>query len=194
MDEGMKLMDFETELGFIKNPDIRKFAEQAIMSLPEYFFQMPASTTGKYHPQYALGDGGLLRHTKAAVRIAIELFRIYWWNFTEDEKDLIVVALMLHDGRKKGDNIKFTAEEHPLIQCSAMEEDEHLKNIISDEYFKMIIDGISSHMGGWNKKRYTNEEIMPLPKTQMQKFIHFADYIASRKCLEFNFEVPIKRD
>ena len=41
--------------------------------LPNYFFEVPASSTGKYHPEFALGDGGLIRHTKVAVRIAYEL-------------------------------------------------------------------------------------------------------------------------
>ena len=71
--------------------------------MPDYFFHVAASSTGKYHPKYALGDGGLLRHTKAAVRIAHELLiNPSITNFTDDEKDLIIMALTLHDGLKSG--------------------------------------------------------------------------------------------
>ena len=44
-----------------------------IDSLPDYFFEVAAASTGKYHPKYAQGEGGLVRHTKAAVKIAYEL-------------------------------------------------------------------------------------------------------------------------
>ena len=35
----------------------------------------------------------------------------------------------------------------------------------------------------------STEEIMPKPKGSMQSFVHLCDYLASRKALEFNFDV-----
>jgi hypothetical protein len=46
-------------------------------------------------------------------------------------------------------------------------------------------------MGQWNKDYKTGMEIMPKPKDEYQKFVHLVDYLASRKCLEMNFDVPI---
>ena len=60
---------FEQELKYLKTDKVRKACEVMIEKLPDYFFEIPASSTGKYHPEYATGKGGLLRHTKAAVRI-----------------------------------------------------------------------------------------------------------------------------
>lgn len=37
---------------------------------------MPASTTGKYHPPFALGEGGLVRHTLAACCWAKDLLQL----------------------------------------------------------------------------------------------------------------------
>ena len=54
-----------------------------------------------------------------------------------------------------------------------------------------MLHGIRSHMGKWNFEYKTKKEIMPKPVTDFQKIIHAADYIASRKCLEFNFDAPI---
>ena len=59
---------FAKELETFKHDDIRKFAEVLIDNAPDYFFHVAASSTGKYHPKYALNDGGLMRHTKAVVR------------------------------------------------------------------------------------------------------------------------------
>ena len=82
---------FEEELRYIKDKRIRENLVIMINKLPDYFFEVPASSTGKYHPTFSLGKGGLLRHTKAAVRIAVELFNdISINNFNQNEKDLII--------------------------------------------------------------------------------------------------------
>jgi len=70
-----KVEHFKNELEYIKDPKIREFTEKAIEDMPDYFFEATSSSSGKYHPSYALGNGGLLRHTRAAVRIAVELFK-----------------------------------------------------------------------------------------------------------------------
>lgn len=38
--------------------------------LPDYFFEAPASSTGKYHPAFANEPGGLILHSLAAARYA----------------------------------------------------------------------------------------------------------------------------
>ena len=139
---------FEKELLLIKNPIIKEIAEEGIALLPDYFYHVPASSTGKYHPNYALGDGGLYRHVRAAVGIAVDLFRIY--NFASDEQDLIIVSLILHDGWKQGlDGITGnTVHAHPLIATKVLIEK------ISTEgksekalYLTLVCENISSHMG-----------------------------------------------
>ena len=110
-----RLRVFEKELKMILNPNIRKFAEEAIKTFPDYFFEIGASSTGKHHPAYALGFGGLVRHTQAAIKIAAELFKIESYNFTDDEKDLIIASLICHDAWKHGtDFAKFTIDTHRL--------------------------------------------------------------------------------
>ena len=66
-----KVKTFEKELEYIVDDNIKESAKTMIELLPDYFFHEAASSTGKYHPSYALGDGGLVRHTKAAVRVAM---------------------------------------------------------------------------------------------------------------------------
>lgn len=190
----MKAKVFEKELILIENEKIRSFAIKAIEQMPDYFFSIPASSTGKYHPSYTIGDGGLARHVRAAVRIAFELFRLEEWSFTQDQKDLIIVALLLHDGWKNGmpeNKISFTVTEHPTIASSEIKRIFWDTNIIPNEQIDYICSGISTHMGQWNKNFKSGEEVLEKPKLEHQKFIHLADYLASRKCLEMNFEVPL---
>ena len=158
--------------------------------LPDYFFSVAASSTGKYHPPYALGEGGLVRHTKAAVTIAHELLQLEMYNdvFTPAEKDLIIAALILHDGKKHGDNgSQYTVAEHPLVVADWIAGDEVLSDMLPASTLQVLRDAIASHMGQWNTDYKTKKEILPKPQTEIQKFVHLCDYLASRKYLEFNF-------
>ena len=53
----------------IENDDLRILAGEMIKTIPEYWYHVRASSTGKYPPEYSLGEGGLMRHTVALVRI-----------------------------------------------------------------------------------------------------------------------------
>jgi 23S rRNA maturation-related 3'-5' exoribonuclease YhaM len=184
-----QLKVFEPELNQIHNEKIKEFTIRALEKLPEYFWKIPASSTGKYHPSYSLGDGGLARHTKAAVRIAIELFNLDMWKFDEVQKDIILSALFLHDGNKSGKEYsKYTVHDHPLLVAEFIKTDEELNQILQRDIIERIANGIESHMGQWNTTKYS-EVVLPKPENGIQKFIHMCDYLASRKCIEINFNV-----
>ena len=181
-----RLKCFEKELSYINNAKIKEFTEEAIKMLPDYFFKIPASSTGKYHPEYTTGDGGLVRHTQAAVRIAVELFNINL--FTTIEMDCIVSALILHDGLKSGaEKSEYTKHEHPLLMGLFVRSSEKLISIIDNDTLELIVSGIESHMGQWNVSKYSNI-VLKIPETREQRYIHMCDYLASRKCLEFKNE------
>ena len=184
-----KVKVFEEELNFISDEKIRTFAETAISKLPDYFFDVAASSTGKYHPQYSLGIGGLVRHTKAAVKLANEVLALEHYNiFTKDEKDMIITSLILHDGWKHGVLFNtYTVAKHPIIASEWVLQDPDF-NMITEEQKKFISDCIASHMGEWNVDWKTNEEILPKPQTEAQKFVHLCDYLASRKYITIEFD------
>lgn len=180
-----KLQHFSTELGFIEREDIRKETENLIGLLPDYFFSVPASSTGKYHPDYALENEGLLRHTQAAVRIAHELLRLEMFNGLSEKKDFIYAALILHDGLKHGkDHSPYSVANHPLLAANFIVE--HCESL---EIGEEIADLVATHMGQWNTDYRNGLEIMQKPSTKAQSFVHLCDYLASRKFLEFNFGV-----
>lgn len=135
---------FNKELSLIKSDEVRNFVEDFLEQVPDYFFTTAASSTGKYHPNYALGEGGLVRHTKAATRIAYELFRINFFKYNDIEQDLILASLILHDTYKHGKNgSKYTVTEHPVV---AAQEVLNFSSDINKEYKERIASNISSHM------------------------------------------------
>mgnify|MGYP002069840585 FL=1 len=189
---------FDSILNTIENEDIRYFAEQCIETIPDYFWEVGASSTGKYHPQYALGELGLARHTCALVRFLNHILSVDCFanKFTSREKDLMRVAGMMHDTRKSGDDEayaknKFTKFDHPLL---AANEIRTLIGFISEEELKLVATTIESHMGQWNTDK-RSKVVLPLPKNKYQKMLHLADYLASRKDIEAlfdGFETPKK--
>lgn len=178
-----------TELNTIRTPEIKAFAEWAVKILPNYFFEVPASSTGKYHPEYALGEGGLLRHTKAAVGIAATLLgtETFGGSYSNGQQDAIICALILHDGLKHGiPKQKYTIKNHPRAICNHIESNVDAGDCsLTTEQREAIYGLIKSHMGQWNDS--DADQPLPKPHTSAQRFVHLCDFLASRKQLEYKF-------
>lgn len=180
---------FEMELSYIKDSKYKESLMKIIDALPDYWFHEAASSTGKYHPSYALGEGGLLRHSKAAMRIGYDLLSnpAIGDKYTNREKDLLLISLLVHDGLKLGlPKEKYTRFDHPILMANYVLEkkDEFL---LSEEDAKFIADCIKTHMGNWTTD-YNGEEVLEKPKTKYQNFVHMCDYLASRKSLLVPFD------
>lgn len=161
VEQTLSLMSFES---FFHSEELKDFVERAYRTcVPLDFFIQPASMSGRYHPGYELGVGGLVRHTKAAMIMAKALFPLY--HFTEKEEDLILAALALHDIAKP-------SKLHP-IEVKAI-----LDPMMEDHYstIERVIPLIESHMGQWDQFGK-----LPQPQSSLQKFVHLCDYLASRK-------------
>ena len=184
----VKSENFKEELNYIKKDKYKDNAKILINLLPDYFFEVAASSTGKYHPSFALGEGGLLRHTKVAVKIANELLNdeVIGYTFTDDEKDLMIISLIMHDGLKHGiSKEKYTRFDHPIIVAEFIENNKDKLSLTEGE-LKFIKEAISSHMGNWNTNPYS-DVVLPKPKNKYQRFVHMCDYLASRKFLDVKF-------
>lgn len=184
-----RLEILKKEINYVKDSKRRNDLKTLIGLLPEYFFEVPASSTGKYHPEFALGDGGLVRHTKVAVRMAVELLNnnCVGMKFSDTDKDLIIMALVLHDGVKSGvEKSKYTKFDHPLLVSKLIMENKDKVSLDIDDLRKLC-SMIESHMGEWNVDPYTKEEVLPKPRTAEQRFVHMCDYLASRKFLNVSF-------
>lgn len=180
---------FKIELNYIKNERIRRSCLEMIKLLPDYFFEIEASSTGKYHPSYALGKGGLLRHTKAAVRIAVDLLSdaCIGDKYTNDEKDLMIMGLILHDGVKCGvPKERYTRFDHPIMMAEMIMDSEDVLELEMEE-IEFVCDVIKTHMGPWTTD-YNGVDILERPKTKYQNFVHMCDFLASRKTLEVPFD------
>lgn len=181
----------QDELNLINDIEIKEFTRQVIEIMPDYFFSIPASSSGKYHPEYALGEGGLLRHTKAAVRIAYALCKLNMFHMDNEKADIVISALILHDGWKQGKEATgVTLFEHPNLASQAIDEVFRGTKILPWEDYCNIRQCIESHMGQWNTSK-DSDVVLFEPWSDIEELVHLCDYLASRKMLEFNFDVEI---
>jgi len=179
---------FKNEFKLIKNKKIKKFVIEVFKQFcPDYFWTVPCSTTGKYHPQLALGKNGLLRHVKLAVYWGIELARAFELEKLQDE---IVATLLLHDLIKNGKGLDSNGRSlesgvtgtHGVTLANKINSFDCEAYLDKNDGFYRICAGIAGHMGIWT----TDSKFRPnnLENPEIKEFaqlIHLADYCASRK-------------
>ena len=133
-------------------------------------------------------QGGLVRHTKVAVRIAYEMLQdeSIGYMFTSDQKDLVLLALLLHDGCKSGlVKAEYTVVNHPLIVADLIRKNASKTEFKEDE-IELLCSMIETHMGPYNKD-YKGNVVLPVPQNKYQRFVHMCDLLASKKFLNVNF-------
>ena len=170
---------FKRELDLIVNEDLRMMVKSYLEeSVPEYFWEIGASSSGKFHPAFSQGKGGLVRHTKAVVMFAEELLRMSSYAFMRDEyKDYVIAACLVHDTAKYGAKEYDKAEYKNHAPAAAVAFDTWC---ISLDYncSEFLLNAIASHMGQWSTDRDDR------PFTNIDRCVHMADYMASRPFID----------
>ena len=171
---------FERELALIVNEDLRMATKSYLEeATPDYFWTDGASSSGKYHPKFAHGIGGTIRHTKAVVMFAEELLRMSSYAYMRAEyKDYVIVACLIHDTNKYG--IKdFDKSQYADHARNAAESFTHW----CEEQYRftphfLLTNAVASHMGQWSTDREDR------PFTSVDRCVHMADYMASRSFID----------
>ena len=181
MERLFRVRHFAPELEMIKDPYIRATVSDYLrFATPDYFWETGASSSGRYHPVFSQGVGGLVRHTKAVVWFANELLRAEPYNsLTDEDKDCVIAACILHDTCKYGiiDYDKKEYKQHALNAAANFEE--FAKDYpLSDESLTAICKAIMCHMGHWAERPEER------PSTTIDQCVHEADYIASRNFIQ----------
>lgn len=197
--------DFSHELELFNDVRFTSFATWCLTKAPLKFFTEPAAFYTKHHPEYAHGEGGLSRHTAGAMRICYSMKEMN--EYSDNEMDIALIALLLHDFAKFGykeclsEKILF---EHPLLSAQLIEEsfEEYKKNenvnsdvlYVYNNYWPQIKKAIRSHMGRFNTKEDDegNTIVLPIPNDKISKLVHLSDYLSSRNFIEINFNKKLK--
>lgn len=170
---------FEKEINLIQSEDYRMFVKWYLDNkCPSYFWEIGASSSGKFHPQFSQGVGGLVRHTKAVVMFAEELLRMSSYMYMQDEhKDFVIMACIFHDTCKYGIE-EYNKDEYKDHARNAMT----LVETAWFQYFgelpsEFFLSAIRCHMGQWSERE-------DRPFTNIDRCVHMADYMASRSFID----------
>ena len=168
---------FSREIAMVQDIDLQDFLRWYLdEKVGAWFWRSGASSSGKYHPAFAQGEGGLVRHTRAVVMVCAELLRMSGYAYMRDEyKDYAIAACILHDTCKYGDADEENADCYKLHGKLAAEG----VRAAWQEFFnkpapEFLCLAIQAHMGQWTENREER------PFTNIDRLVHLADYIASR--------------
>lgn len=171
---------FERELSLIVDEELRMQVKSYLEErVPDYFWTDGASASGRFHPKFAHGVGGLVRHTKAVVMFAEELLRMSSYAYMKEEyKDYVIAACLVHDTVKygMGAEIDKTEYKNHARNASAAFAEWCAQDGYTPHF--LLLNAISSHMGQWS----TEKEDRPF--TSIDRCVHMADYMASRSFID----------
>jgi putative nucleotidyltransferase with HDIG domain len=161
---------FKKQLDLISDQSKKTKVANLLRQVSYRNIQEPASSTGKYHPEYAHGEFGLSRHVKAVVAFISDICTA----FEDLDRDTLIIAAIMHDILKYHNDDKYTSKTHAADAAKWLKE-----NGLEDEGRL-----IASHMGKWDAKK----GIAPAPEKFDEKMLHLADYLASKKWITIDFD------
>lgn len=187
----------------IEDDDLRAFTYFILSQSHPTFWDIPSSSSGKYHPEWENGNGGLIRHIKAVMALALASMRRYGYSpetpSDADEnakiRDILAFAVLTHDWGKNGHPAKnwgkHTTKTHGEDTAQVIKE-EMLPKFI--KFFPEIkdIDGLEemvsqgsfateNHYQIWSKaKMKPNDERL----TDIARILAETDFHSSRKIIK----------
>lgn len=171
---------FRSQVNTITNPDYRNFVNHFLETkVGDWFWESGASSTGKYHPQFTKGQGGLVRHSVAVCMMCNELMNLSTYDsMSEDDRNLARVACLLHDTYKYG-GMQYDRKAYKMHGALAAQAVENAwLEMFHEPVNPLLTSAIRSHMGQWTNPASDR------PKTLMDNLVHLSDYILSRSMLD----------
>lgn len=178
------------EVRTITNERLRALTIDALRYTPDYWWNVPASTSGKYHNPLARGKHGLWIHTKMAMT-ALEVLLPSWkaqGKLTEWDADCARAAVLLHDIFKQGlpenrdpsdPNDCHTVGNHDVIAAEWL--------AAHTELPAEVIGAVEAHNGPeeWGEGKS--------PDSDLEQIVHMADNLASEEDGTFGVWKPSDR-
>lgn len=186
MDANIKRKIFELLAKNFETSEMKDYYLDMAEHIPDYFFTMPSSTSGKYHNATQCKTFGQLYHVFMFDAIVNHRLRLKGNQEKYDDpmaRDCMRVTAGLHDAIKCGLNgSKYTVPDHPVLAAEWVRNTK-VDHDIPDKYKEMIAGMCEAHSGQWNTNR-KKEVIMPEPRNDMEFFIHECDILSSRNDID----------
>lgn len=180
---------FKEFLDTFETDELRLYCEDMIDAMPGYIFQIPSSTSLKYHNQTQCQAGGQIYHVLMTVTVLNYILGLEYIKLKYSkpkQRDCMRIAMCLHDSLKCGvpteDGNQYTVFQHPLLAGEWIRSFK-VKHDIKQGLKDYIARLVESHSGEWNSSK-KSLDVLPKPETDDQFIIHLCDYLSSRNNLD----------
>lgn len=162
------------EVELIEDEELREQTLDALQRMvPDYFWEVPATSSGRYHNPFARRRHGLWAHVKMVFTAYERIVDSYveLGIISELEADMGRAAVLLHDALKYGHEYEegdSTVRNHDNLASHWLSHNSELP--------KTVVDAVARHNGGWYEGPspvYEDEPVAML--------VHTADMIGSTK-------------
>lgn len=149
-------------------------------------FDRPSSSSGKYHQNSSGHVDSLEEHTLELMHFVDKMARIFGDSKQEQFYDMLLLAAALHDCQKYShdNSLPHTVKDHGVITANMIERDGEKMGLMPYEV-ETLVGLVKWHDGRWSQAS-TNMGFKPIVFTQLQLFLHIADYASSRRILRFD--------
>ena len=186
MTEEQKVAVFQPLLEKFETKEMRLYCTDMIKLIPDYIFDMPSSTSGKYHNKTQCQPHGQIYHIIMFAEILNYLLALKCNKEkfkSEVQRDAMRCLPYLHDALKCGlDGSTYTVHEHPMLAGQWIRET-HVDHDIDDKVKEAIARMAERHSGEWTTSK-KSKVVLPEPENEMERLIHMCDIMSSRNNID----------
>ncbi|EGQ44305.1 MAG: hypothetical protein J07AB43_00710 [Candidatus Nanosalina sp. J07AB43] len=159
------------EVDAIYDEDVRRATIQYFRKCcPDYFWERPASASGKYHPPDERSSHGTWLHTKRVFNTYANLSESYveMRRITDHERACGKAAALIHDTFNYGwpsSGRDMTTSKHDVIASA-------VAAFVAPDMPEEVIHLVNSHMGPWGEGK--------TPQCEHERLFHTADMSAAQ--------------
>lgn len=185
---------FQPLLDKFETEEMRLYCEDMISQIPDYIFEIPSSTSGKYHNKTQCMPHGQIYHIIMFAEIMN--YRLSLKGNKEKfksptQRDAMRCAPIFHDAIKCGLNgSSYSVHEHPMLAGQWVRETK-VEHDIDDKVKEAIARMCERHSGEWTTSK-KSKVVLPEPENAMELFIHECDYLSSRSNIDMQIPEYLK--
>lgn len=179
----MKLQKYEIEKILKDNMTEKGFSLWKALNerLPD-IWNKPTSFLGKYHKK---GDGtvpDIIEHVYQMLYAAVKLFRMFSINPKTSQADILLIAIVLHDSLKYGNNGErlHTDSEHDKTAADMVNQNKKIfEKIFNENQVQLLEDSIRFHSGQWSTDILNRDEFNFADRDPIVQWVHTLDMLST---------------
>lgn len=181
-----KIAVFEKLLDKFETEEMRLYCTDMIEQIPDYIFEIPSSTSGKYHNTTQCLPHGQVFHIIMFAEILNYLLALKCNQEkfkSPQQRDAMRCVPIFHDAIKCGwGGSRYTVHEHPMLAGSWVRETK-VNHDIDDKAKEAIARMCERHSGEWTTSK-KSKTVLPEPENEMERMIHMCDILSSRNNID----------